>query len=671
MCGALVVSFLHGTPIAVGNQALQFVWIRHLQSPELFAADNLIASFDSFPSLFFPAIAALLPKAPPFSLVFPALQVLNLFFLSICLVLLARSIFPKWRYPLLTLVFLVPGWHALAETPLPFLTFTHTSFGLSLSVLVLALFYRGNVISACGILGALTNIHLLTAAYTGAILAVWVFLTVKEQVWRRLVAGGLLFAVLSLPVLVHLFAQGHEWDGVWLGLLRLRSAHHVFPSTWWQEGDESWGRFSLIVCWVAWSTSTLNREELKRWLPWFISPALLMILGTLGAEWMPTPLVLRAQLFRSSMYVLLALLVILPVALTRLALDGGMVTRCLVVLSAASCAFPAGTPFQFPLLLLLVAASWWRGTFRVGHALGFAIGCSLLIFSDILLHTALTFPRGLPSGPILGGVLACILIGALVAATGANRPSLSRTYATLGLVLVPVFVWHLPDPEPSGTNDWEDIQHITKSLTPEDAKILTPSRQSGFRLHSERAIVGEWRDGTMQFFDPDFAISWYRSQHALRPEATRRFTADDWIEAAAKHDARYIVLPQGAGSGLVRIDGNRSWDLYRAKLVPRPPLPSPPPNAIDPSDWLAQAKFLRDVVDPGIQRHRISRIRLRLINNAGQPLAGLPVRIEQSTRHFKVGSALHHFNEVTHVGKQFRAPLNQAEELARFREVFN
>jgi endo-1,4-beta-xylanase len=147
--------------------------------------------------------------------------------------------------------------------------------------------------------------------------------------------------------------------------------------------------------------------------------------------------------------------------------------------------------------------------------------------------------------------------------------------------------------------------------------------------------------------------------------------ADDWVTLGAACRADYVVLPREAAQGLVWVAENEDWVLAETRLTPPPPLPPAPENAIDPGDWLAQERFMLEVVDANIEKYRKGRVTLRLLDAGGVALAGLPVEIDQMSLDFGIGSALHHFEPVVEVEKQYRASINHPLELERFKEVFN
>ena len=79
--------------------------------------------------------------------------------------------------------------------------------------------------------------------------------------------------------------------------------------------------------------------------------------------------------------------------------------------------------------------------------------------------------------------------------------------------------------------------------TPKDAILVTPPQEAGFRVFSERSVVGEWKDGTQQYFDQDFANEWAARMEALGPEGYAQLSDDQLTQIARRFRASYVVLP--------------------------------------------------------------------------------------------------------------------------------
>jgi hypothetical protein len=112
---------------------------------------------------------------------------------------------------------------------------------------------------------------------------------------------------------------------------------------------------------------------------------------------------------------------------------------------------------------------------------------------------------------------------------------------------------------------WREAQDWARRSTPKDAVFLTPPREAGFRVFSERTVVGEWKDGTQQYFDDAFVREWGARMEALRGDAYATLSDDALLDLAGRYGASYIVLPaRPIRPGLVSVYRAQGFAIYRA-----------------------------------------------------------------------------------------------------------
>jgi hypothetical protein len=78
-------------------------------------------------------------------------------------------------------------------------------------------------------------------------------------------------------------------------------------------------------------------------------------------------------------------------------------------------------------------------------------------------------------------------------------------------------------------------------MTPKTAVFLTPPKEAGFRVFSERGIVGEWKDGTQQYFDDAFAREWGRRMEIVMAQEFSKYSDTEIVDLARQFGADYIV----------------------------------------------------------------------------------------------------------------------------------
>jgi hypothetical protein len=112
---------------------------------------------------------------------------------------------------------------------------------------------------------------------------------------------------------------------------------------------------------------------------------------------------------------------------------------------------------------------------------------------------------------------------------------------------------------------WRSAQDWVRENTPRTAVLLTPPQEPAFRVFSERTVVGEWKDGTQQYFDDRFVGEWGARMEALGDDYSQ-LPDDQLLALAARYGATYIVLPRRPPRpGLVQVYRNPSYAVYLAR----------------------------------------------------------------------------------------------------------
>jgi hypothetical protein len=67
----------------------------------------------------------------------------------------------------------------------------------------------------------------------------------------------------------------------------------------------------------------------------------------------------------------------------------------------------------------------------------------------------------------------------------------------------------------AASESWLDAQRWAKRNTSADDVFIVPPQSDGFRIESERTIYGDWKDGTLMNFNPEFGKEWFRRMKNL------------------------------------------------------------------------------------------------------------------------------------------------------------
>lgn len=662
-----------GYRFGAGNQAIQVVFLKHLINPALYARDPLIATLPSYPTVFLRLLAKLIPMArlPEWYFALQALTVLAALAAVYCL---ATTMFRSRTPGILAVVMLLAGHHqALASTTLYWQQFTHTWVAFTGVLFVLVLFFRDRPVGAFLLTGLLFNVHALLAGYALAILALAAVSGECRLGLKRGVLAVAGCACLAAPTLLALLQQPHAWDAEWLRLVHIRSAAHSFPLTWWQPGRTEIARFVLIAALAVVAMGGRMPARTRRRTAIVLAACLMLfVAAVVGSELVSVPTVIRAQLLRSSSLLLLVFVVLIARGIADAWRRGARPVapwsvgfrRLVAGFVLATMVFP-GLINLLPVALLGAAlASLAAGRLSVPRA-AVAGGALLVAFAA---HRDLHFPLiSLPSAPFVREAL--LLRGwetrmtlLALAAVALSRFLLARRWTAwllrpaAGVCAVALLgAAYLRLVTASERDDtWVQAQRWARQHTPVSAVFLTPPAPGGFRVHSERAIVSEWRDGTQQYFDPTFARLWWQRMEALQPglrydaSGCRQLDDGQSLTDLADHDlealcrrfgASYLVLPARPARNFIVCYRNTDWVIYS---VERPPTP-PPADALTADVWRQQEEFRERVVLPNIRRYRTSEVSIGVVNTDGAPLSDVPFRLSQTDSLFRFGSALGYF----------------------------
>jgi hypothetical protein len=172
-------------------------------------------------------------------------------------------------------------------------------------------------------------------------------------------------------------------------------------------------------------------------------------------------------------------------------------------------------------------------------------------------------------------VMICLGLGLAVRAAAGRRAETLALWVAAGVAVLYVLpATFLASREATRSQSWNEVQAWVRDHTPRQAVILTPPHREGFRQFSERAIVGEWKDGTQQFFDVPFTFEWYRRMQQLGGD-TGRFDQLDSATLLAlgrQYRADYLVIAGRVRHPFPKLYQNAVAAVYQ--LAPLPPGPA-------------------------------------------------------------------------------------------------
>jgi hypothetical protein len=537
-----------GYRFGISNQSIQVPILKHEMDASLYPGDPLFTAVKGYTTFFVPILAAAVRTFGHLEAVYFTAYVIVHFIALAGVCALSWRLFRNRAAATLACLLYLTNAVSLAGQGLfsRFLQHGHVASALLLWALWL---YLGNrPLVAFALCGLAFDIHALQASYVLSLMGFdWLLGERTRGLGARLLPFAM-FAVTAFPTLAWLRMNREPIPPgsleAWLAIMRERSAIHAFPFSMPIAG---YGEYALALGLGALALSTLVGHPLRESLLRFgAAIALLCAVGVVFAEWVPVPVVIQAQLLRCTAWLTLFILLLLARLLVG-SWTAGVVSRFAV--AAIIAGFLLSTPLLFAAgisLLLVGRGQRWS-------VLQAAVALSALVLTAV---TRAAWPaRELLPNALLGaaerllstpGALVCVVLAGCVLLAGRAMPSFQRwvEVAAAAVTIMAVLpASYLRTKRDLHDEPWTKVQEWVRDHTEREATLLTPPYHEGFRVFSERAIVGEWKDGTQQFFSATFGVEWLRRMKELHGK-TRDY--DDFgfpalRELAQEYDADYVV----------------------------------------------------------------------------------------------------------------------------------
>ena len=590
LLAVLFAALLHilwqGYSFGSGNHAVQIPFLKSYLDPALYPNDLLLSTLPRYATFYYALLSYPVKLFGHIEILFFALHLLTDGLLLYVIYRLANALFRNRATAAISVMLMLPPAVALGAERLYYQLHTHTGTALPLLVWALALFLDGRIRTSFLVAGLTANIHSQASGFVFAMLA-FASLANARHIGRRTVLEGWILYILSAgPCLAWtvLASDGPATDA-WLQQLRARSGFHAFPFSF---EAQSYRDFLLylalgVMAWAAAWHSGAWRALHKTVALFALAIVLLSLVGVVFAEWVPVKLILKAQLFRSSRFLTIFVLLYAAHAIWLMWLKGRGF-KALAVLSLAMLFFPRFFLF-LPLPLFFIALQfertrrWW-----LLFACSATAAALLILPAGALLDNASlsSIAPALFNGTVRLILLACLTTFLLWQMRVALPWSWARGLATaiacsvLLMALIPAAYRHFHHDIHAKT--WVAVQLWAKDNTPRSAVFITPPYLAGFRAFSERSTVAEWKDGTQQFFDSGFSNAWWarmadlpreRDKYGELPEGRLR-------ELARKYGASYVIMPAARTLSLPLVYGNRRYRVYALTMAPGPARPNRP-----------------------------------------------------------------------------------------------
>ena len=308
VCGLIMAAYAwmlrFGYRFGVVNHPIQVPMFKSWIDPTLYAGDAMIATRPGFTTTYYQILSQFVSETSQIPFVYFAMQLVSIFVALAGLFALGRSLGKGSLAGWLTILIAMLPPPILAEARVLLSTHSHAEPAFALQIWALVAFLNRRPALAFGMLGLAFNIHALNSAYL--VVCLGPALLLEPALRRSILRSGIAFAICAQPVLTWLvMSSGSRPQPEWFQHMRVRSAWHSYP---WE-----WEKFSLIlVAYIVWLTGgaiayRFVRSELEAFhrricLVTASAVTIMCFAGWIFAEVVPVASVLKAQLFRSTLW---------------------------------------------------------------------------------------------------------------------------------------------------------------------------------------------------------------------------------------------------------------------------------------------------------------------------------------------------------------------------------
>lgn len=604
------------------DQHLEIPLLKHLIDPGLYRGDYYVESLkQNFTSFLYPLLARFLKVE-----MIPAAY-LGLFLLSRYVFFFWT--YRLWKYlsggSRAAAFFCTLSIFMIGRTEeFIYRTFSHQEFSFMFVFAGLYLFYRGRYLAAAVVLGLGANFHALYSLFPMLYLSAFLLLFQKEQKWPLFIKTGLGFVLAAMPFIIWTFARAfqtrlhaapHLYDN-WMELYLLSCPQNfLFGTTPLQKvlgdlpallrGLQNYIFMAVLFCFHLAAHEELRRDLKIRAMAIVV---LAMIVTTFFFTYIvPSHFILDLNLVRNEQFMRFMLSGYTVLLLWRnlqgpvwktlllailLAVSGGkdltdvaaVAVLGLVWLSAEAVSRPAAgrrisrwvLAAVFIAAIVLFRQVLWAGLVQQTTVVRSALQAGFFGLKTLLLTPSISKRYWL-------AILLAVLLAAVISTRSSPRfrDRLAGLFLAVPFMVAFVFycILHYNFVQISTRGggfwqlqrNWEDMQRYVKGHTPKDALIMAPNdmEMGGFRIHSDRKVLVDYRDCGIVGFDLGATVEWQRRMEDI--EAFKVIIKEPFTKALlngiVKYKVDYIVFMRYAAppdnSLLTKMFENEAFALYK------------------------------------------------------------------------------------------------------------
>lgn len=500
---SLLSTAVSGYQFAVSDQEIFIPYILKLQDSQLFPNDLLFSQFTANASLFYQIVAFLIRFIDMETVFFLGYNLSKiLFFLGIFLI--SKQIFKKTSIAYLSLLpFLLPKFIGGTATLTYDTSFGYRSLGVIFLIYYLYFLLKNRFIIASILSSIALFFHPLSIIPNLVLLTVLILKNSKNKT-RDLLYASILF-LLSALIYNFIFKVNANYfnnSQGWFSIIKER-ADYLFLTNWSILGWASLGLY-LFLLYFHFKTQKSNGVRSKLLLITVFS-LIVFIINFILLEVLKIPSFAKFQLVRS----------ITPIAYLGLILS------------------PSLLFFKQKLSKFAGFVSFISLSLNLYYV--FFAGILLLLILNSHKKSWISFPQN-------------------------TVPKIIVLVITIAIFLN-AFHFKNPLEFPKEKNDWIDVQLWAKDNTDKSAKFLVPPNQTGFRIFSQRSIVGDVKDGAVVVYSQQYALTWKEIMSDLKNY--ERKDEKGFKDLQRMYSFNYLITSKKHNLHLIEIYGNSSYQIYK------------------------------------------------------------------------------------------------------------
>jgi hypothetical protein len=461
-------------------------------------------------------------------------------------------------------------------SPSPYLNFFHHGLPYTYPLIVwsMFLFFRTRYRSALLLTGLSYNFHPMCSLFLLCAYGLYWLLNIQKFPRKLTLLCLTAFTLPALPGIAktvsHIGSGGR--GPLWLEGVRWVAGYTCNPSTWEPRQLLQAGLFLILA---GTSLYAFPKRAIRRTIMIFWGAvACMCLVGTIFADILPIPFIIKLSLWRSTVIYLYLAIIIIAWACVHIARKSSVHALLAVTLITLLTGYLAQLPYYFLAMLLpaFIYSLFTDKTDQSPHR-GIILSALTLALLYVSFYTAPL--NALWLATFMASSLLIIVISSSAYFTKPRRLLLWA----IGLMIFdsavlasqggPKIYYH---GKIQGELDpWADVQFVARDISHRDDLFIVPPLHNDFYHYSLRAVLGDWAEGsTLLYLDNRFTEEWFERMHDLGWTAPdnaetgfNELSTDDILRIGRKYNARFVVTEKPKEFDLPVIYANSRFILYR------------------------------------------------------------------------------------------------------------